>query len=81
MTPEERISMALNQTRSLKRWLERQTRTYEQDGDDTTAYALDDVFGAVERSLPVDTWLEAQLIARRADHDKYLTRITEQETR
>lgn len=57
MTPEERISMALNQTRSLKRWLERQTRTYEQDGDDTTAYALDDVtlhIIRIERTLTGD---------------------------
>ncbi|WP_288891190.1 hypothetical protein [uncultured Corynebacterium sp.] len=44
-------------------------------------HLIDKYTGAVERSLPVDTWLEAQLIARRADHDKYTTRITEQETK
>ena len=42
-------------------------------------HLIDKRTGAVERSLPVDTWVEAQLIARRADHDKYTTRITEQE--
>lgn len=44
-------------------------------------HLIDKQTGAVERSLPVETWLEAQLIARRADHDKYLTRITEQENK
>lgn len=42
-------------------------------------HLIDRCTGAVERSLPVDTWVEAQLIARRADQDKYSTRITEQE--
>ena len=42
-------------------------------------HLIDKHTGVVERSLPVDTWLEAQLIARRADQDKYSTRITEQE--
>lgn len=42
-------------------------------------HLIDKHAGAVERSLPVDTWVEAQLIARRANQDKYSTRITEQE--
>ena len=42
-------------------------------------HLIDKRTGAVERSLPVDTWLEAQLIARRADQTKYTDRITEQE--
>lgn len=42
-------------------------------------HLIDKHTGAVERSLPVESWLEAQLIARRANQDKYLTRITEQE--
>lgn len=42
-------------------------------------HLIDKRTGAVERSLPVDTWVEAQLIARRANQDKYATRITEQE--
>lgn len=43
MTPEQRLEMVTNQIDSLKRWLQRQTRSYEHAGDDTTAYALDDV--------------------------------------
>ena len=42
-------------------------------------HLIDKRTGAIERSLPVESWLEAQLIARRADQDKYTTRITEQE--
>ncbi|WP_153246031.1 hypothetical protein [Corynebacterium sp. 805_CJEI] len=44
-------------------------------------HLIDKQTDAVERSLPVDTWVEAQLIARRANHDKYATRITEQENK
>lgn len=44
-------------------------------------HLIDKTTGAVERSLPVESWLEAQLIARRADQDKYSTRITEQENK
>lgn len=40
-------------------------------------HLIDKHTGAVERSLPVESWVEAQLIARRADQDKYSTRITE----
>lgn len=40
-------------------------------------HLIDKQTGAVERSLPVESWVEAQLLARRADHDKYETRITE----
>ena len=43
MTPEERLTMATNQLNSIQTWLERQTRTYEKDGDTTTACALDDI--------------------------------------
>lgn len=42
-------------------------------------HLIDKRTGAVERSLPVETWVEAQLIARRADQTKYTARITEQE--
>ena len=42
-------------------------------------HLIDKHTGAVERSLPVDIWVEAQLIARRADQTKYTARITEQE--
>lgn len=44
-------------------------------------HLIDKRTGAVERSLPVESWAEAQLIARRANQDKYSTRITEQETK
>ena len=44
-------------------------------------HLIDKRAGAVERSLPVDTWVEAQLIARRANQDEWETRITEQETK
>ena len=44
-------------------------------------HLIDKRTGAVERSLPVESWLEAQLIARRANHEKYSTRITEQENK
>lgn len=55
-----------------------------QLGDPMTTFEvhlIDKRTGAVERSLPVETWVEAQLIARRADQTKYTARITEQETK
>ena len=44
-------------------------------------HLIDKRTGVVERSLPVDTWVEAQLIAHLVNQDEYATRITEQETK